>query len=235
MSLFAIKLLALGAMIADHVGALFFPDIPLFRVIGRLALPLFAWGIANGYRYTSNPLRYSFRLLVVAVVSQVPFVWFSLLLGRSIELLNILFPLALGVLCMEIYERGRMYPKTRWILIGLIAVLAGAFHLEYGVYAILMMLLFHIHIKDRFAIVYTQILLVVCLTSLSLGLRGTWLWGIARDFYLAIPFIQYGALLALIPIGLYNEKKGPALQSVFYILYPLHLVLLCLCFVWWQG
>ncbi|MBO7736222.1 MAG: hypothetical protein J6S22_00120, partial [Clostridia bacterium] len=54
----SIKILAAIAMVVDHVGLLFFPFNPIFRMIGRLAFPLFAYMIAEGCKYTKNKWKY---------------------------------------------------------------------------------------------------------------------------------------------------------------------------------
>ena len=45
---FQLKLLAMLAMTADHIGAVFFPEIPLLRWIGRLAMPVLCFFIGEG-------------------------------------------------------------------------------------------------------------------------------------------------------------------------------------------
>lgn len=45
-----LKLIAMLTMLVDHIGLLFFPEIMAFRIVGRIAMPLFAYGIAQGYQ-----------------------------------------------------------------------------------------------------------------------------------------------------------------------------------------
>lgn len=52
---FQLKLLAMLAMTADHIGAVFFPEIPLLRWIGRLAMPVLCFFIGEGLRHTRSP------------------------------------------------------------------------------------------------------------------------------------------------------------------------------------
>ena len=61
-----LKLIALAAMTVDHIGVQFFPNIQLLRIIGRLALPIFAYMIAQGCRYTKNKARYLGTIAAVA-------------------------------------------------------------------------------------------------------------------------------------------------------------------------
>lgn len=70
---FQLKLLAILAMTADHIGAVFFPEIPLLRWIGRLAMPVLSFFIGEGLRHTRSPRRYLLRLTGFALLSELPF------------------------------------------------------------------------------------------------------------------------------------------------------------------
>ena len=70
---FQLKLLAMLAMTADHIGAVFFPEIPLLRWIGRLAMPVLCFFIGEGLRHTRSPWRYLLRLTGFALLSELPF------------------------------------------------------------------------------------------------------------------------------------------------------------------
>lgn len=66
-----IFLIASLSMLIDHIGYIFFPQEITWRIIGRLAFPLFAWGIVRGYSVTSSRWKYFLRLSILAGVSQV--------------------------------------------------------------------------------------------------------------------------------------------------------------------
>ena len=66
---FQLKLLAMLAMTADHIGAVFFPEISLLRWIGRLAMPVLCFFIGEGLRHTRSPRRYLLRLTGFALLS----------------------------------------------------------------------------------------------------------------------------------------------------------------------
>ena len=66
-----IKLLAAVLMVADHIGMFFFPQTMWLRAIGRISLPLFAYMLAEGCRYTKNKLNHVLLLALVALACQI--------------------------------------------------------------------------------------------------------------------------------------------------------------------
>lgn len=87
-----ISLIAFTTMLIDHIGLLLFPDEFFLRVIGRAAFPLFAVMIGRGSFYTSDSLSYISRLLILAIVSQIPFIF-----AVTPDRLNVVFTLVLGL------------------------------------------------------------------------------------------------------------------------------------------
>ena len=65
-----IRLIACLTMFIDHAGKMLFPQYPVMRLVGRLAFPLFAYGIAVGAVCTRNPMRYLTRVVLLALISQ---------------------------------------------------------------------------------------------------------------------------------------------------------------------
>lgn len=135
-----LKILACFFMFADHVGYLFFPQYLIFRAVGRLAFPIFAWQVSIGYRNTSHLGRYMGRLFIFAVISQIPYFWFSP--GN----LNIMPTLLAGLWVLWLHDRGGKYG---FMMAGLLVVLGDVLHLQYGSYGLAMIWLFHIFGKDR--------------------------------------------------------------------------------------
>ena len=137
MSSFQIKLLAIIFMIFDHVGLFLFQDVYAFRLIGRLSFPLFAWMLANGFVHTRNQKAYLKRLLLFAVVSQLPY---SLAFGElQVQQggLNIFFTLSFGLLSL-VYIKAYRYKAIP--IIFLFAFLAEKLKFDYtnGSYGISM-------------------------------------------------------------------------------------------------
>ena len=99
-----LKLVAMLSMVVDHVGLVFFPQIVALRIVGRIAFPIFASGIADGYRYTSNLKMYLFRLLFFGVISQVPY----MIMAGKYDL-NILFSFALSLLFIFALDKKKYW------------------------------------------------------------------------------------------------------------------------------
>lgn len=111
---FYLKLIALMSMIIDHVGAVF-PVSDTFRVIGRLAFPIYAFLIAEGCRHTRDRQHYLVRLGLFALISEFPFDWaFGPIVGGAklpkadfLQHTNIFFTLFFAVAVIHIYETLR--------------------------------------------------------------------------------------------------------------------------------
>ncbi|HOZ53314.1 MAG TPA: TraX family protein, partial [bacterium] len=146
------RIIALITMVIDHVGLVFFPDYLIFRVIGRLAFPLFAFGIAQGYLYTKNLSKYLQRILLLALISQ-PI--FYLLINH--KNLNICFTLTLGLIAIYLYDKG----KEWWIKVfGILFILFFGqwLNVEYGAYGILLILCFYIFRNNILLILFGSLL-----------------------------------------------------------------------------
>lgn len=200
---YLIKIIAIVSMLIDHMGVVFFPNVFSLRVIGRLAMPLFAWGIAYGYIQTKNIRKYAFRILLLAIISQFPY---YILFNNGC--LNICFTLVAGLFCVHIYEQ-RMPLVLRVLYIGSICFIVNTFDFEYGIYAVLLVLIYHVFYRKY----YILFALIVALT----------IWAI--DFY------NYNSiqLISIISLGLIFqlEKFNFKINKIFnYSFYPVHMLFL---------
>lgn len=198
---FQLKLLAMLAMTADHIGAVFFPEIPLLRWIGRLAMPVLCFFIGEGLRHTRSPQRYLLRLTGFALLSELPF---DLAFYGGIEWghQNVYFTLALGLLALwAIQSRG----MEGWLLALTAALAAELLGCDYGMYGVLLILLL-----DRFHRARSEQLAAAALLNLAFfGLQA-----------------QTLSLIALPLLWLYNGKRGRDDRRLFYLYYPAHLCVL---------
>ena len=78
MSAFVLKIIAIITMFIDHIGYIFSNGkISYFNYIGRLAFPIFAFQISEGYLHTKNLKKYFLRLFLFALISQIPFMLYE--------------------------------------------------------------------------------------------------------------------------------------------------------------
>lgn len=99
MSSFVLKMIAIVTMFCDHLGYALFNHFSYFNYIGRLAFPLFAFGISEGYSHTRSKKNYCMRLLMFGIISQVPFMWFTSIFRNEFAL-NIFFTLLIGLIAI---------------------------------------------------------------------------------------------------------------------------------------
>ena len=107
-----LKAFAMATMLIDHIGLMFFPEMMIFRTIGRMAFPIFAYFIACGYDYTSSLKHYIKRLLIVGLITQVPYSFLNTAFEFTPLHFNILFTLILGLLFIQCINTGIKYLKT---------------------------------------------------------------------------------------------------------------------------
>ena len=232
-----LKGIACFSMLLDHVGAtlvmLLFSVGPnenkgllldlyeVLRCIGRLAFPIYCFLLAEGSAHTRNPLRYGLRLAFLALLSEIPF---DLAFNESLEWSNqnVMITLLLGLMALE-----GMKKTDRGILKMLIVVpFALAAELacsDYGGKGVLLIALFAMTRGHKWAGLL-QFFGMWCIFSPNHMMFLNWLGGIRFA-------VQEYALLAMIPIALYNGKKlgsGKAAQWGFYLFYPAHLLALWL-------
>ncbi|MGM9681910.1 MAG: TraX family protein [Eubacteriales bacterium] len=212
----ALKILALISMTLDHVGLLLLHDYTPFRIIGRLAFPIFAYMIAEGCRYTRHKLKHFLMIFLLGLCCQVV-LW---KVNGSLHQ-GILMTFSLSILLIYALQFAKTHPKTMAVLpfLGLLAAvivlcqvvprfLPGTdYAFDYRLCGILLPVLIAMsdHRREQ---------LILC----ALGLAVLCLYIGGR---------QWWSMLALIPIALYSGEKGKLpLKYLFYIYYPLHLAVI---------
>ena len=90
-----LKIVAMVTMLLDHIGRYLFSQYVIFRIIGRISFPIFAYMIAEGCIHTKNRAKYLTGLFVLAVICQVGFfivsgsLYMNILLTFSLSVLTI--------------------------------------------------------------------------------------------------------------------------------------------------
>lgn len=232
MNRFWIKIVAITTMLVDHMGAILFPDAMWMRVIGRLAFPLFAWMIAEGYRYTRSKRKYLIRLLAFAVVCEVPFQ-----LAFPGHGTNVLWTLALGLIAICAWEEieDEIVGAAAALACGIAALTLKT---DYDIYGVATVFLFHLFGKRE-----ERGKLALSLFALNIAylpfMYGVWplvfhqngLAAPAQMLYarLSLVVMQTLSIASLSFVFTYNEKPGPLkLKYLFYAFYPVHILILYL-------
>jgi hypothetical protein len=225
-----LKILAAIFMVVDHVGLLFFPYEPIFRIIGRLAYPIFAFMISEGAKYTRNKLKYIGTIGGLALICQLVYFFFANSLYMCIL---VTFTLSIATIYALSYFKQCIFDDhpelSKCLLSGglLIFSIWMLYHLnqqltiDYGFIGCMIPVIASVfdlqdtNIGRKYKWLNSYLLKV---GMLALGL----LW-------LAIDSggIQMFSLLAIPLLLCYSEKRGTAkLKYFFYVFYPVHLVVL---------
>ena len=147
----ALHIWAMFFMLCDHAYRTIFTNCEFLTCIGRLAFPMFAFMVVEGFYHTSNKKKYFLRMLIFGLISEIPF---NLMLTAQWFFpfyQNVMFTFAIG-LCM-IYlldKQQRKITKDSWIgsaflsllilgFFSLIALIAGV---DYGMGGMLMIAVF---------------------------------------------------------------------------------------------
>lgn len=214
MTSLTLKMIALITMIIDHYGAIFQTNALTFRIIGRLAFPIYCFLIVEGFFHTRDIKKYASKLFILALVSELPFdyAFFSRIYwGHQ----NIFFTLFIGLISIALLEKYKNKNHLYSLLIIISAAsLASLLKTDYSFIGIIYILAFY---KARNFGNLNRILIVGSLIFLT--------------NYLSSNYIQQFSLLALVLIFFYNKKPGlkvKTLQILFYISYPLHLCIFAL-------
>lgn len=222
MSSFALKMIAVISMCFDHFGYFIFDGaFTWFNYIGRLAFPIFAFQISEGYIHTHNFKKYFMRLFIFALISQIPFNLYEYALGIDFTL-NVFFTLILGLIAIYAYDK--IPNKLLGLLFAGICIYLGELiNIDYGYWGVLLVFAFYIlkiDLKSNKIIMSLGFLALVLLNYLPKMLTFNFL-----SIYINMAICTF---LAIVPILLYNGKQGLKTKYLLYIFYPLHLGILAI-------
>lgn len=199
------QIIAMLTMLTDHIGIIFFPGNAAWRIIGRVAFPIYAYFIVQGFFRSRDVNRYLRRLVTLAFISQVPF-----MLGFATLKINVIGTLAV---CLAVLIMANRYP--RWTL-GFIV--AGAFALEalsfdYGYYAIALICIYRYLDRNYWAAAH------LALNVLAIALDSGW-WVQAFSIAPTIFLAYRDTLFAELKLGVAPPRW------VWRSFYPAHLAAL---------
>ncbi len=228
----ALKIIAMVCMLCDHLWATVVPGNLWMTMVGRLAFPLFAYQVVEGFYHTGNIKKYTRRMFLFALLSELPF---NCLMGGGLIFpfhQNVLFSFWLSLLLLRWMEHARQKGRLRFIVIAVLCVVLGylggfLLMVDYFGYGILMLLLFYFCRSLPFGWIVQLVGMVYINVFLIEGQCLPVVWG---SFSYDLP-IQSFAVLALIFIWLYNGKPGAGhriIRPICYAFYPLHIVILLL-------
>lgn len=227
-----LHILAMAFMLCDHLWATVIPGNNWLTCIGRMAFPIFAFMLVEGYFHTRNLKYYAFRLLVFAVISEIPF---NLMCGSSLFYpihQNVLWTFLIGLGMIHLNETAKqshkplivnLAPAVTVLLGGLLGIVTFC---DYNAAGVLMVLLFYFCRGNHFWC-------YVCQFGGLYYINCELLQGLVYPvniFGYSFEFPQQGfALLSLIFIWLYRGRKGYSskwFQQLCYWFYPAHMLLL---------
>ena len=230
----ALHILAMALMLMDHLWATLLPGQEWLTCAGRLAFPIFAFMAVEGYFHTRSFRRYALRMLLFALLSEIPF---DLMYGGTWFYpvhQNVIWTLLLGLLGIRAMEAVREKGK-RWLyILTCVGVTLCGFVLgtvgmvDYYGAGVLTVFVFYFFRGREWWKLLGQVL---ALCWINVRLLGGLLYAVSL-FGAEIEICQQGlALLALVPIWLYRGRQGHhsrAFQYACYAFYPAHMLVLAL-------
>ncbi len=211
-----LKIFALVAMTLDHIGLVLFPQVEVFRLIGRLAFPIFAYMIAEGCYHTRRMGKYFLTVTAVGAVCQVAY---YVAMNSLYMCVLVSFSLSIFLIgLVKFAQKGNGFGRWLLPLLGI----AGVYFLteilpivlkntdyciDYGFWGVMLPVAIYLGRTKGEKLIFASLMLL----ALGMTYGGVQIYGL-----LAIPFL-----------ALYNGKRGKGLgKYFFYIYYPAHLLVI---------
>lgn len=229
-----LHIIAMAFMLCDHAWATLFPNLEILTCIGRIAFPIFAFLTVEGYFHTGNIRKYLIRLLIMAFLAEIPF---NLMYNGTLVYpfhQNVIWTHLIGLIgimaCERIKNIKKPIKRLFFTAVTVIAsiILGTVCFVDFYGHGIMMIYVFYFFRGRKWWCYLGQFILMYWINmELVAGLgRDVVIFGMS--FFIAR---QGYALLGLIPIWLYNGKKGKGgkiFQWSCYLFYPVHMLLLYL-------
>lgn len=228
----SLHIMGMVFMLLDHLWGTIVPGNDWMTCIGRLAFPIFAFMIAEGYMRTSNVKKYAKRMFIFALITEIPF---NLAFGGNLLYpfhQNVLFTFLIAIGLIHLNEKARKSGKiVLRVLTAIGTVILGSFiglitMVDYHHAGVLTVLVFYFFRERKWWGYLGQF---ICLWYINMEMLGG--FGYEVELFGQLVFLsrQGFALLALIPIWLYRGERGhhsKGFQYFCYAFYPAHLLIL---------
>ena len=217
-----LKYIAVATMLVDHFALEVYRQTQGYnpavyhamRKVGRIAFPIYCFLLVEGFFHTKNVSKYIRNCFLFAVISEIPFN--MAVFGKVIypNGQNVYFTLTIGLCALVILDRFQYHYKInnillQMIVIGSSALLGELLEVDYHWKGVLFIIMFY-YIRNM----QKPIQMIV---------------GICAFAY------EVTAPLALIPIHLYNGLRGKQRKYLFYVIYPVHLLIFGLIRLYLNG
>lgn len=218
-----LKYIAFISMLIDHFNkAIITPYLnyqqplvaisTIFDIIGRIAFPIFAFMIVEGFYKTKSRGKYLRNLLIFAIISEIPYDMFQSKVFINNRSQNIMWALALGLLTLIIVDKLKEKIKNKYtwlilsiLIVGVNAIIATLLSFDYDYYSIIIIFILYLFYDKRFVGSLISYLVII------------------KEVY---------AILGFAVINFYNGEKGRQNKLFNYLFYPIHLLILGLCRFW---
>ncbi|MDU4379017.1 MAG: TraX family protein [Anaerococcus vaginalis] len=214
------KYIAFISMFIDHFNkAIITPKLnyqqPLvtismiFDILGRIAFPIFAFMIVEGFYKTKSRFKYLRNLLIFAVISEIPYDMFQSKVFINNRSQNIMWALALGLLTLMVVDKLKEKIKNKYIwiflsilIVAISAISATLLSFDYDYYSIIIIFILYLFYDKRLVGSLLAYLVII------------------KEFY---------SILGFATINFYNGEKGKQNKWFNYLFYPVHLLILGIC------
>lgn len=228
---FHLHILAMAFMLCDHMWVTVIPGNDWMTCVGRIAFPVFAFLCVEGFFHTKNVGKYAKRMLLFALISEIPF---NLVVASSIFYpmhQNVLWTFLIGIGLVWINEKAKDKKLYARIATGAITVVMGYLlgvisFCDYHYAGVLTVLTFYFFRGRKWYCFLGQLFCLWFInTEILSGFYYEW-----EIFGNRIEVLRQSfAILSIVPIWLYNGKHGfygKGIKAFYYWFYPVHLLIL---------
>lgn len=232
-----LKIVAMFFMVIDHLGQVvlkngiilnapysMFTDeqfsdlmsaVNICHILGRISFPIFCFLLVEGFLHTHSLKKYFFNLGLFAIISEP--IYDLACTGNvfSLQQQNVLFTLLLGLIVIATIRKFHEKGIISLVIVAIGASLSYIFNFDGWYYGIALISIFYL-LHDMRMMKYGMSILAMFVCGLDFTINGLF-----DPYFLTSVF-------SLVFISLYNGNRGIKMKYLFYIFYPLHLLILYL-------